>query len=98
MKTIYLDPITFTCHAAQNSDGTYIPHETDFFDGKCDTFLEGYRFVPEGHSWTREDGAIFHGEMISPFSPYAQLAAAQDQYEADMATLQSAFEKGVNSI
>ena len=53
MKTIYIDS-DFKCHAAD--DGTLRAVETDFFDGKCDTMLEGYRFVPAGESWTREDG------------------------------------------
>ena len=78
MKTIYLDH-DFKCHLA--NDGTMTAVETDFFDGICDTMLEGYRFVPEGESWTREDGAVFHGEMAAPWKPWQDLDAAQRAYE-----------------
>lgn len=78
MRTIYIDS-AFKCHVS-NADGmTAI--ETDFFDGKCDTFVEGYRFVPNGETWTRSDGVVFHGEMIAPWKPYAELDAAQRAYE-----------------
>ena len=78
MKTIYLDD-NFKCHTFD--DGTMMAFETDFFDGKCDVFIEGYRFVPNGESWTREDGRVFYGEMISPWKDYAQLDSAQRDYE-----------------
>ena len=80
MKTIYLDS-EFKCHAAD--DGTRNAVETDFFDGKCDAFMEGYRFVPSGESWTRSDGEVFHGEMISPWKDYAVLDNAQREYERE---------------
>lgn len=79
MKTIYIDT-EFKCHV--QDDGTMTSIETDRFDGKCDRFIEGYRFVPPGQSWTRQDGAVFHGEMLSPWKDYAILAAYQEQYEA----------------
>lgn len=78
MKTIYIDS-DFKCHVT--NDGTMTAVETDFFDGKCDTFIEGYRFVPAGESWTRSDGIVFQGEMISPWKPYNELDAAQREYE-----------------
>ena len=95
MRTIYIDS-DFKCHVTD--DGTFASFETDFFDGKCDTFVEGYRFVPFGESWTRSDGTVFHGEMIAPFKPYDQLAAAQAQYEADQSELLEAYQEGVNSV
>lgn len=61
MKTIYLDS-DFKCHIAGDSNMTSV--ETDVFDGKCDAFIEGYRFVPAGATWTRQDGTIFTGEMV----------------------------------
>jgi hypothetical protein len=94
MRTIYIDS-EFKCHTS--NDGTMRAVETDFFDGKCDAFLEGYRFVPNGESWMREDGAVFIGEMISPWKPFAELDAAQAQYERDTADLQEAYQEGVNS-
>lgn len=54
---------------------------TDVFDGKCDAYIEGYRFVPAGQAWTRDDGVEFAGEMISPWRPWAELDAAQREYE-----------------
>jgi hypothetical protein len=78
MKTIYLDS-DFKCHTV--NDGTMLPVETDFFDGKCEAFIEGYRFVPKGESWTRSDGVVFTGEMIAPWKDYALLDAAQRLYE-----------------
>ena len=79
MKTIYVKPTTFECRVTD--DGTMIAVETDFFDNKCDTFIEGYRFVPKGESWTREDGEVFKGEMIAPLKDYAELDSAQRGYE-----------------
>lgn len=95
MKKIYIDS-DFKCHVAD--DGTMTAVETSFFDGKCSTFIEGYRFVPSGETWTRDDGEIFHGEMISPMKNYEELAAAQTQYEKDLADLEDAYREGVNSI
>lgn len=83
MKTIYLDS-DFKCHPTD--DGTMTAVETDFFDGKCDSFIEGYRLKPDGATWVREDGEVFSGgEMIAPWKDYRELAAAQAQYEQDLA-------------
>ena len=81
MKTIYIDS-DFKCRTV--CDGTLAAVETDFFDGKCDAFVEGYRFVPEGESWTREDGAVFHGEMAAPWKPWQELDKAQREYEMEL--------------
>ena len=59
--------------------------ETNVFDGKCAAYIEGYRFVPAGQTWTRSDGAVFQGEMISPAEDYGALAKAQAQHELDEA-------------
>ena len=80
MKTIYMDS-DFKCH--MSDDGTLIPVETHVFDGKCDAFVEGYRFVPSGESWTRSDGIVFRGEMVAPWKPYEELDAAQREYERE---------------
>ena len=93
---IYIDS-EYLCHTT-NPDGTFLEVETPFLDGKCTTFIEGYRIVPSGYSWTRSDGTVFHGEMIAPFKPYDQLAAAQAQYEADMAEAANAYQEGVDSV
>lgn len=81
MKTIYLDSY-FKCHTT--NDGTRTTVETDYFDGICDTMLEGYRFVPSGETWTREDGVVFQGEMIAPWKPWSELDTAQREYEREL--------------
>lgn len=78
MKTIYIDS-DFKCHVAD--DGTMTAVETAVFDGKCDAFIEGYRFVPPGKNWKRSDGTVFTGEMISPWKPYSELDGTQREYE-----------------
>lgn len=82
MREIYVDPKSFKCHIA--NDGTMVAVETEFFDGICDAYVEGYRYVPAGDTWTREDGAVFTGEMIAPWKPYAELDAAQREYERQL--------------
>lgn len=92
MTKIFVDKITFKCHTEQNDEGTLIPYETDFFDGKCQTFIEGYRFVPSGESWTRSDGVVFEGEMISSWKDYHKLDNEQRKYEqALIADMQNAL-------
>lgn len=81
MRTIYIDS-EFKCHTV--NDGTVTAIQTDFFDGKCAAFVEGYRFVPTGESWTREDGVVFQGEMVSTWKDYAELDAAQREYEREL--------------
>ena len=95
MRNVYIDS-DFKCHITDNETFTQV--ETEFFDGKCDYFIEGYRYIPHGKSWTRTDGVVFHGQMIAPWKPYAELAAAQAQYERDMEELQAAYQEGVNSV
>lgn len=96
---IYIDN-DFKCHAAPGEG--LREAESPFFDGKCRRFIEGYRYVPEGETWVREDGVVFTGEMIAPHEDYAVLAAAQQQYEETaaevMAELNAAYAEGVNSI
>ena len=80
--TIYIDS-DYKCHTYPGDGLT--PVETDAFDGKCRQFIEGYRFVPTGQSWTREDGQVFTGEMIAPWRDYAILAEFQALYEEEQA-------------
>ena len=80
MKTIYIDS-EFKCHGTSGEDLT--PIETDVFDGRCDTYVEGYRFIPAGQTWTRADGVVFTGEMIAPWKPWDELDAAQREYERE---------------
>lgn len=90
METIYLDS-EFRCSRAGAGE---LQIETDVFSGKCDKYVEGFRYVPEGHSWTREDGQIFSGLMIAPWKDLAVLQAYQEQYETmaeEIADMQTAL-------
>ena len=86
---IYLNS-EFKCHV--ENDGAMLEAQSDFFNGKCKEFIEGYRFIPSGHIWTREDGKAFTGEMIAPWKPYRELEEAQRKYEQEqLAEAQSAL-------
>lgn len=78
---VYIDS-EFKCHLTD--DGTVRSVEADFFDGKCPRFVEGYRFIPAGESWTRADGTVFQGEMIAPWKDYRELDEAQRAYEKQL--------------
>lgn len=75
---IYIDN-DYKCHVS--SDGTMREFDVAFFDGKCDSFIEGYRYVPKDETWEREDGEVFKGEMVSPWKNYTELYIAQLEYE-----------------
>lgn len=83
--TIYIDS-DYKCHTSPGDGLTAV--ETDFFDGKCRQFIEGYRFVPFEQSWTRKDGQVFDGEMIAPWRDYGILSEFQEvaQEEQNKAT------------
>lgn len=76
---VYIDD-SYKCHLS-NPNGMYTLVETDFFDGKCQAYIEGYRFVPDGETWIRADGVMFRGEMITPWKPWEELDDAQREYE-----------------
>lgn len=80
--TIYIDN-DFKCYTTAAEGRRAV--ETDFFEGKCKQFIEGYRFVPAGESWTRADGEVFTGEMVSPWREYSILAELQALYEEEQA-------------
>lgn len=81
MRTVWLDD-AFRCHA-QEAPGLRAA-QTELFDGKCDAFLEGYRLVPEGERWVREDGAVFRGEMIAPWRELRELEQLQRDHERQL--------------
>lgn len=76
--TIYLDT-DFKAHTTDT--GGLAAVETSFFDGKCQRYVEGYRYIPVGQTWTRKDGTVFAGEMVSPAEDSRILEAAQAAYE-----------------
>ena len=79
---IYLDE-DFCCHTSSESAVTTI--ETDFFDEKAPGYIEGYRYIPAGQTWTRSDGVEFQGEMVAPWKPWAELDSIQRAYEQEQA-------------
>ena len=79
--TIYIDS-DFKCHATTAGGLTAV--ETDVFNGMCAAYIEGYRFVPSGQTWTRPDGVIFQGEMVCPWKPWRELDNAQREYERQL--------------
>ena len=75
---IYIDS-DYKCHVLPGEG--LREFDVPFFDGKCQTFIEGYRYVPKDETWEREDGEVFKGEMIAPWKNYTELYIAQLEYE-----------------
>lgn len=69
---IYVDSACH-CHLS-NSDQKFHEVETDFFDGKCEAFVEGYCYCES------EDGVAIYA-----WKPYEELDQAQRQYERELA-------------
>ena len=90
--TIYIDA-DCKCYTSPCENLTAV--ETDAFDGKCRRYIEGYRFVPSGETWVREDGTIFNGEMIAPWKPWEELDDAQREYERQQI---AAYEQALSEI
>ena len=98
--TIYIDS-DYKCYVSSAEGCRAI--ETGFFDGKCAEWIESFRFVPEGDTWTREDGEEFLGEMVAPWKDLSEAYTAQiaylerqnAQYEAALTEIEAAL--GVTS-
>lgn len=94
--TIYIDN-DYKCHVSEAEGRRAV--ETDFFDGKCAEWIESFRFVPAGETWTREDGEVFTN-MVSPWKDLSEAYAAQTayvtaqnaQYEAALTAIETALE------
>ena len=97
MRRIYIDS-EYRCYTTNPDDAfreAYLSENAQiFFADKCAAFIEGYRLKPEGETWVRSDGQVFSGaEMISPWKDYAELDAAQRQYEQEqLADMRQALE------
>lgn len=97
--TIYIDS-DYKCYISA-ADGRRAV-ETDAFNGKCDEWIENFRFVPAGETWTREDGEAFTN-MVSPWKELREAYAAQTayvtaqntQYEEALSEIEAAL--GVNA-
>ena len=75
--TIYIDS-DYKCYVSA-ADGRRAV-ETNFFNGKCEEWIESYRFVPGGETWTRGDGEVFKGEMVTPWKDLSEAYTAQTAY------------------
>ena len=95
--TIYIDS-DYKCYVSAAEGRRAI--ETNEFDGKCPEWIESFRFVPAGETWTREDGEEFRGEMTAPWKDLGNAYAAQTayvtaqnaQYEAALTAIENALE------
>lgn len=77
---IFIDK-EFRCHV-ENSIGR-TPVDVPMFDGKCAAYIEGYKYIPAGETYTTEDGNVYIGEAMFPFKSYNALELAQEQSEMD---------------
>ena len=97
--TIYIDS-DYNCYVSAAEGRRAI--ETDAFNGKCPEWIESYRFVPAGETWTREDGEIFTNttapwkDLSEAYVAQADYLAQQNrQYEAALTEIETAL--GVTS-
>lgn len=94
--TIYIDD-DYKCYVSA-ADGRRAV-ESDDFNGKCAEWIESFRFVPAGETWTREDGEVFTG-MVAPWKNLDEAYVAQTeylsvqnkQYEAALTAIETALE------
>ena len=68
MRTVYIDS-NLKFHPTPDAAMTAV--ETDFFNGKCDVFVEGFCCDQEDYT------------KIYPWKPFGELDAAQRKYERD---------------
>lgn len=68
MRKIYIDS-EYRCHTT-DPEGIFKEVETDFFDGKCTEFVEGY-------CYDDSKGYV----QIYPWKPFHALDVAQQKYE-----------------
>lgn len=89
---LYLDE-NYRAHTQQDDGETRMPWNdaAGVFAGKSADYIGGYRVVPEGATWTREDGTAFPGLMIAPaVNPSVLLAAQAEADKAAIAELDAA--------
>lgn len=97
--TIYIDS-DYKCYVSDAEGRRAV--ETDSFDGKCEEWIESFRFVPAGETWTRGNGEVFTN-MVAPWKDLGKAYAAQTayvaaqnaQYEAALTEIEAAL--GVTS-
>ena len=94
--TIYIND-DYKCYTSAADGRRAI--ETNEFDGKCQEWIESYRFVPAGERWVKPNGEMFRGKMVAPWKDLGEAYAAQAGYvtrklaaaEADIAELDMAL-------
>lgn len=108
MGKVFIDS-EYNCHT-NNPDGIFREIVDPFFDDKCQTFIEGYKYVPVGESWISPNGEVFTG-VITNWKPYSELYSAQREYEKQLlaeyksalaesvplSDLTAAYQEGVNA-
>ena len=77
---IYIDE-KYKCHVSPGEGLTEI--ETDCFDGKCDTYIKGYCYIPEGHTLLLDSGNVCRGSAFFPWKQWTELDEAQREYERE---------------
>ena len=77
---IYLDG-AYRCHVS--NDGNMREMDVPQFDGKCQAYIEGYRYVPTGETWTMANGKVLSGDVLTSWKPWQELDAAQRVYERE---------------
>lgn len=95
--TIYIDS-DYKCYVSAADGRRAI--ETNEFDGKCEEWIESFRFVPAGETWTQDNGVMFRGEMVTPWKDLSEayvaqaeyLAGQNTQYEAALTAIEAALE------
>lgn len=92
---IYIDG-DFVCHTEYADGLTAV--ETKAFDGKCQALIEGYRYVPAGETWIRQDGIQFEGEMVTPITDYRILEIAQNESDRSQSEIVNLVKAGVEQI
>lgn len=90
---IYIDN-DYKCHTS--NDGTMREFDVEFFNNKCTAFIEGYRYIPDGETWTNPQGVECSG--ISPWKDYNVLVAYQEQYEAMLPEMEDMKNALVNEL
>lgn len=77
-KKYYLDE-NFRLHVEQNEGMTEWEDTQGFFNGKFDTYVEGFRVIPEGEQWKAPDGTIYSGFMLAAAVDFDTLEKAQSE-------------------
>ena len=97
MRTLFVDS-EFKVYVNDGEGRTAI--ETDAFDGLCDELIECHRYVPQGKSFTKDNGITVYGIFIQPYKDTAEAEIAQihfsyqnviAEYESELADADAAL-------